>query len=110
MDPKEIVLQLSELYGFDYNEGLILTGLDRVKSIENKELNKRGRGRPRVEIKDVSIVSDSVESDIEEIEVKRSEIDGRRVLESKTGEIYCERSLELIGRRVLDRFRPLNSL
>ena len=77
---------------------------------ENKELNKRGRGRPRVEIKDVSIVSDSVESDIEEIEVKRSEIDGRRVLESKTGEIYCERSLELIGRRVLDIFRPLNSL
>ena len=32
MDPKEIVLQLSELYGFDYNEGLILIGLDRKKN------------------------------------------------------------------------------
>ena len=110
MEPKDVVRQLSELYGFDYNEGLILIGLDRKKKSVQNSLNSRGRGRPRVETKDVSIESDSVEMDIEEIEVKRSEIDGRRVLESKTGAIYCERSLELIGRRVLDRFRPLNSL
>ena len=98
----------SELYGFEYREGLILLGLGKEK---DRSLKGRGRGRPRNENKEMEIRVDTEAGDIEEIEVKRiiSET-GERLLESETGEIYNESTLEMIGRRVAGKILLLRDL
>ena len=71
---------------------------------------KRGRGRPRKEVEESSVLHDKMERRIEtlvaeaakeceeeSIEVKRINIEGKNYLISKTKELYCPESHEEIG-------------
>ena len=102
MDVRDVVKTLSELYEFDYHEGMKLVGLDNIEKNEKKDLSikRRGRGRPRNENKEMEIRVDVEDEEIEEIEVKRIMSNGKILLESENGTIYSEGSLEMIGRRV----------
>ncbi len=69
----------------------------------------RGRGRPRKEVEESSIVREGdvgrliaevakeEASDEESIEVKKITIEGKEYLISKTKEVYCSKSHEEIG-------------
>lgn len=106
MEACEVVKRLSELYGFDYREGLILVGLD-----EERSLKRRGRGRPRNENKETYIRVDVIDEDLEEIEVRRiTSNTGEKLLESETGGIYSETTLEMIGRRIAGKIVLLEDL
>tara|TARA_A100001015_G_scaffold236125_1_gene268192 strand:+ start:332 stop:676 length:345 start_codon:yes stop_codon:yes gene_type:complete len=114
MDVHDIVKQLSELYGFDYNEGLILIGLNHEEDkskFNGISLKRRGRGRPRNENKEMEIRVDTQDPDIEEIEVRRIITKtGEMLLESANGTIYSETTLEMIGRRVSGEIVLLDDL
>ena len=106
MEVCDVVKRLSELYGFEYREGMILLGLDKERSFQG-----RGRGRPRNENKEMEIRVDTEAGDIEEIEVRRIKSEtGERLLESENGGIYNESTLEMIGRRVAGKIVLLRDL
>ena len=102
MDVRDVVKTLSELYDFDYNEGIKLLGLDNIEKTDKNgvSIKRRGRGRPRNENKEMEIRVDVEDTDIEEIEVIRIKSKGSILLESENGTIYSEATLEMIGRRI----------
>lgn len=102
MDVRDVVKILSELYEFDYEQGMKLLGLDNIEKDDKNGLSikRRGRGRPKNENKEMEIRVDVEDEEIEEIEVKRIISNGKILLESENGAIYSEGTLEMIGRRV----------
>lgn len=105
MDIRHVVKTLSELYNFDYHEGMKLLGVDNIEKHDKNGLSikRRGRGRPKNENKEIEIRVDVEDGEIEEIEVIRIKSEGKILLESENGAIYSEATLEMIGRRVSGR-------